>query len=353
MATAHNDDLAVGEALIRDFSDLMDPVEQHEALDGVWECHERLVERDRRHDALRLLDQLLAAQLDRESEEGSDEAAREIAQTMLKRAWGQWNLDRFVEAAAQCADLLDRFDQVGAGAPDWVQECVASALFYRGDSFLQLKRWLESLAVFDELIAREPEIPTESRRWVANARTSRGEALEGLGDKAAALDAYSEVAELADDDDPSVACWAERGMRKRATLLMELGQVEEAIAAYDVLFAVPDPFDLREVAIAYVQKTAMLMDRHDFDAAIAAADTIMQRFGSSNVALIRKWVAMCLDMKITCLRALGRKDAAAHAADQLVDAFGADLDPRIETIVAPHAHRVGRSRSRIRFRGIG
>jgi hypothetical protein len=79
----------------------------------------------------------------------------------------------------------------------------------------------------------------------------------------------------------------------------------------------------------------------------------VQRFGSSEDSTIRYLVALCLDVKIIALTALRRKDAATFAAEQLVERFGADLDPRIEGVVAPHAHRLRRSRSRLRFFGLG
>ena len=117
--------------------------------------------------------------------------------------------------------------------------------------------------------------------------------------------------------------------------------------------AVPESAELESVAAAYYRKAFALADQRDFDAAITTADAALSRFGASDDASVRGYVAACLDTKIYALRRLHRKDAASLVADQLVERFGADLDPDIEKLVARHAHRLGRSRSRLTFRGLG
>lgn len=52
MATADDDDLITGEALIRELANAADRVGQREAVGGVWDCHDRLSERGRYQDAL-------------------------------------------------------------------------------------------------------------------------------------------------------------------------------------------------------------------------------------------------------------------------------------------------------------
>jgi tetratricopeptide (TPR) repeat protein len=354
MAAPDDDDLAVGEALIRELSGAVDPVAQGDALDGVWDCHDRLIERDRHDDALRFLDSLLAWQLSPEAEEVSDELAEEeIAHTMLGRAAALRNLDRQLEVVAQCDDLINRSERAN-NPSDELQLSVANARSFKGSGLLSLGRWLEALVVFDDLIARESAVSRDERRWVAYAREERGQALKGLGDDAGAVEAYADaIAALADDDDPQMIRVVEKMMFDQARLLAGLGRTDEAFAIFDQLIALPEPHASLAVVGAYMSKSYRLAERGDFEATIATADAAVQRFSSSEDATIRRCVALCLESKILALKALGRKDAAAHAAEQLVERFGADLDPNIERIVAPHAHRLGRGRSRLRFLGLG
>jgi tetratricopeptide (TPR) repeat protein len=352
MATPNDDDRAAGEALIRELV-AASPGEEGEALDGVWDCHERLREQERYEDALRLLDGLLGWQLGHESD-GDPDAAEELAYTMLGRAATLRDLDRYAEAVTQCDDLLRRYEKDFDYATSDLKGCIGNALFFKGDSLLGLKRWLEALAALDKLVAQEHAVPTDARRWVGYALQGRGHALTGLGDEAGALDAFSEgIAALDDDDDPEVVGSAEAMMCDRARMLANVGRTDEAIAVFDALIARPDPVAPLRVAIAFLEKEQLLVGRLDTEAIIANADAAVQRFGSSDDARLRLCAAHFLEAKVTALKAQGRKDAAAFAAEQLVERFGADLDPRIETIVAPHAHRIGRGRSRLRFRGLG
>jgi len=346
-----DDDLVAGEALLRQLAATSDPVAQGEALDELWDCRDRLSDSERHEDAMRLLDQLLAWQLGCEPDGVPDDWAEEIAHTMLGRASSLRELDRHAEVMAQCADLLSRFGSAFESASDDMRSCIANALFWKGSGLLSFGRWLEALAVFDELIAREPAVPHDGRRWVAYARKERGAALEGLGDDAGAADAYAEaIASLVDEEDPDLIRLVEGLMTDQASVLARAGRVDEAIAIVDAVISRADPSS-PVLAVAYLRKAEWLADRGDLEATIANADAVAQRLGQSDDARLRWCVAHCLHMKIVALRGLGRRDAAIFAAEGLVERFGADLDPRIEQIVAPYAHRLGRGRSRLRLRG--
>jgi tetratricopeptide (TPR) repeat protein len=353
MAGHDDDDLATGEALIRELSTAVDPVARDHTLDELWDCHERLTEAERYEDALRLLDPLLTWQLDPERQRAADEVAdEEIADTMVGRADALRNLDRQVEVVAQCDDLINRFENA-ENTSDWLQGSMANARFLHGSGNLSLGRYLDALVAFDALIQRESSVPRDDRSWVARARQERAEALEGLGDEAGAAEAYAEAIAALADDDSRLTLLVEKMKFDQARLLARLGRTADAIAVCDTLIALPEPRAPFAVAGAYMEKSLSLVERQDFEAAIATADAAVQRFGSSEDTTIRLCVAICLDAKIIALTALGNKDAAAFAADQLVERFGADLDPSIENVVAPHAHRLGRRRSRLRFPGIG
>lgn len=355
MTSPDNDDLVTGEALIRELVDASDPVEQRRALRGVWDSGDRLIEAGRNEDALRLFDELLAWQLDRNREEAPDESAEEeIAYTMLNRADALQNLDRLAEAVAQWDDVIRRYGRTHESASAILQDRVARALFWKGLNLLWLERWLESLAAFEELIAREQALPDRSRRLLMYARSNRGMALEGLGDEAGAAAAYAEaISALRPDEDQEVLRVGQETMIDQGRILARLGRTEEALDIFDALISLPEPAAPRAVADAYLRKAYWLAHGREFEAAIAVADAAVQRFASSDDPAIRWYVASCLEEKIYALKRLGRKDAAAFVADQLVERFGADLDPGIEKIVAPHAHRGRRGRSRIGFSDLG
>jgi tetratricopeptide (TPR) repeat protein len=355
MAAKDDDDVATGQALIRELARVADPVEQGEVLSEVRDCHDRLLDEGRDEDILGLLDQLLAWQLDGEvvEDEDSVRSAHEIAATMLARAGALHALDRFAEVVVQCDDFLRMCGQEETLSAS-LQTDRAAVLYWKGDSLLRLKRWLEALAAFDEVVAGEQLIPEDGRHWVADAREGRGQALEGMGDDDGAADAYSgAIAALADVDDPNVLTVLERLMSSEAAVLARVGRVDEAIAGCDALIERSEPIELARVAVAYLQKAAYLALLGDFDAVIEILDTVFRRFSTSEELRIRHCVAVSLTMKIQTLEALGRKDAAALTAEQLVQRYGADLDPDIERTVAPYAHRLGRGRSRLRFPGLG
>ncbi|HEY2514263.1 MAG TPA: hypothetical protein VGI39_25525 [Polyangiaceae bacterium] len=355
MGTGDNDDFAAGEALLRQLAVASDPVAQRETLDGVWASLYRLVERGLNEDALRLVDLLLAWQLDREREEAPDGGWTElVAYTMQERATALLNLGRLPESIAQCDDLLRRYGEAFENGPAGLRGYLAFALYLKGSDLISLGRWLEALAAFDDLVAKAPSVPEDERKWVAYARAERAEALEGLGDEAGAAQAYAEaIAALGNDDDPEISVVVQRTTVARGRLLAQLGRTDEAFAIFDALIAAPEPVASVAAAEAYLRKAYWLTERRHYEAAIATADAAVERFGSSDETHVRWNVACCMSEKIYALKALGRTDAAAFVADQLVDRFGADLDTNIEKIVAPYAHRLGRSRSRLRFPGLG
>lgn len=173
MAGHDDDDLATGEALIRELSTGVDPVARDHTLDELWDCHERLTEAERYEDALRLLDQLLTWQLDPERQRAADEVAdEEIADTMVGRADALRNLDRQVEVVAQCDDLINRFENA-ENTSDWLQGSMANARFLHGSGNLSLGRYLDALVAFDALIQRESSVPaTTVAGWRGRGRNA-------------------------------------------------------------------------------------------------------------------------------------------------------------------------------------
>jgi len=349
MATPDNDDLAVGEALIEELASVADTTESYDAVSGVWKCGESLSAAGRSDDALQLYDRLLAWF----HEHDRAESAEQIAYTMLERAAALRSLDRLPESVAQYDDLIRRCRTDWSPSPT-LQDYMANALSWKGYSLLLLKRWLEALVSCDELIALDATLPRESRDWVINARNNRGTALEGLGDKVGAADAFAAALSALPTGDDPVYQRASQEMRiRRGRILADLGETAEACALFDSLIAIADPASPEDIAAAYYEKAYYLAKGGELEAAIDVAEASVQRFGPADDPRVRIYAAGCLQTKISALKRLGRDTAAALTADQLVERFGADLDPGIEKIVARHAHRLGRSRSRLRFRGLG
>jgi tetratricopeptide (TPR) repeat protein len=256
----------------------------------------------------------------------------------------------------ECGLLLGASLSRGAAKTScgWSISCLRGNSGFSTRRIPTTRRSLEAIVVFDTVVAREETFRDRGRKWVAYARRDRGAALKGLGDNTGAAEAYAEaIAALADNDDPHARDVVEDATGSQARVLGGMGRIDDAIALFDALIALPEPRSQSNVATAFSGKVLCLLDRRDFEGAIATADAAIQRFGSSDRKAYRWFVALCLDYKVRALASLGRRDAAAFVAEQIVERFGADLDPDIEKLVAPHAHRLGRGRSRLRFLGLG
>jgi tetratricopeptide (TPR) repeat protein len=312
MHEAADDDLAVGLRLIREVAEIDDPVAQREAVDGVWDCEGRLGDQGRYVDALRLVDGLL-----------------------------DWLLG-----------------QEPSGWPDAFSELrgyIAIALYWKGWSLYQLERWPEAVMAFGELIAEADAVPASARWYVACAFGGRGDALWMMGKRTQAAEAYAEgIAKLGDDEDAQIAAIVEELTVNRALLLAKLERTDEAMAAVDGVIARRNPL-VKDIYVteAYELKATLLVERREYDAAMSTIDTAVKSYGSSDDPKVRFTLARLMSDKVRVLKYVGQADAASQAAEQLVNRYGADLDPRIERIVAPHAHRLGRGRSRLRFPGLG
>lgn len=349
-----DDELALGEALIRELFETGDPVAQREAVDGIRECEKRLRQARRFEDGLQLLDNLLAWQLASDSGGHPQSPDEEIAHTMLSRAGRLLSLKRFGEAALQSDELVRGYAGDLNHASFALRAYAANALYWKGQSYLALEQWPEAISAFNELISSADAVPDDALYYVASAFTGRARALEDSGDDDGVVDACAEgIAALADAADSKVIALREEMMSQRALALVRLDRSDEAAAAFDALIALPAPINLRYVASAYETKALLLLVGREFEAAIATAEEGARRFASSDDSMIRRCAAKCLDAKIDALKALRRDEAAHHTAEQLVNLFGPDLDPQIEAVVAAHAHRLGRGRSRLRFRGVG
>ncbi len=116
----------------------------------------------------------------------------------------------------------------------------------------------------------------------------------------------------------------------RAVTLGLMGRNEEALIIYDDIinrFKTTSETALKEeVAWALFNKGGLLAEASRSDDAIATFDEVIIRFGTAHEISLRTKVAECLYNKGYCLRSLNRNDDAIAVYDEIVSRFGASFE---------------------------
>jgi tetratricopeptide (TPR) repeat protein len=117
-----------------------------------------------------------------------------------------------------------------------------------------------------------------------------------------------------------------------------MGKPEEAVAAYDSVVErfgeSEDARLLEQVAGALVNKGATLGAMGKLEEAVAACDSVLERFGGSEDAPLLELVAKALVNKGAALGANGKPEEAVAAYDSVVQRFGESEDARLLERVA-------------------
>ena len=88
------------------------------------------------------------------------------------------------------------------------------------------------------------------------------------------------------------------------------------------------------MASALIKKANTYEQQNNFEAAIAAYDEVVKRFGASDTSDIQKWVAFALVNKAGMRRMLGDLVTAIATYDKVVERFGASDAPDIQWCIA-------------------
>ena len=172
-----------------------------------------------------------------------------------------------------------------------------------------------------------------------------------LGDVKAAVDegAFEEVIETADrwlageNEDASRAHESHelvvaRMLNAKGFACAHLGQPEAAVAAWEQVierFGASHAPEVRHaVAMAWANKGTLHGQLGEPEAAVAACDKMLEHFGASDRPEIQAPVAMALVSKGTALGQIGNTDAAMVMFDEVVERFGASGVPEAQAAVA-------------------
>ena len=120
--------------------------------------------------------------------------------------------------------------------------------------------------------------------------------------------------------------------------LKNLGNFDAAIAAHDEVvtrFGADNTQNIQQtVAISLYEKGNALSKLGDLEAAISAYATVVEHFGASDVPDIQRWVAVALAHQGGALAKLGDYKAAIATYNELVGRFGTSSAPDMQMWVA-------------------
>jgi tetratricopeptide (TPR) repeat protein len=254
-------------------------------------------------------------------------------------------LDGIDEARAACDMVIEMYDRhPDPAAHPWVADALLAKAF---TLLLESGRPAEALSVYDDLARRfgadtDPSV-ARSVRW---ARINATRALIMLQEHEQALTRCGEVVErYGTDPDPAVVVDVLTARLNRMEALGELQRTDQAVSCCDQIVAICDGFDgggaqelelrrrLDHVA-ALAVKSRILLQQDLFDAALAASDEIIERFGADQHPAIRIVVARSLTTRAALLQHFGRSQEEIDAYNQILAAYSKD---RSLQDIAPNA----------------
>ncbi|MDE2678048.1 MAG: AAA family ATPase [Gemmatimonadota bacterium] len=251
-----------------------------------------------------------------------------VVQAFFNRAGAKQNAGEAEAAVVGLAEVVTRFD--GSNVPE-IQECVAAALLNQG--FLQ--GWLgkreEAIATYDDAIQRFGNSAlTQLRLPVAMSLLNKGSslaALESPGAMDMAMVVWDDLIErFGGDGEPDIQVQVVRALTKKAGGHMKKEQRDAAVAAIDdavARYGAADRYDLRrEMANALELKAMILNQMGRGHEALGTCDVLDRDFGSiaGQRGIPFKWRAM--GSRIHALVLEGEESAAVRVFRTMCD----DLD---------------------------
>lgn len=168
---------------------------------------------------------------------------------------GDWNASA-LKGKKQTLQAIARLEQEQAIKLIEQRHQIALSRIMEGESLLDLQRYTQALAAFDDALCFDAH---DSR-----ASTGRGNALRGLGNNEDALDAYEWALQC--NPQNVIACYG------KALILEELEHYQQAIAAYDQVIRLHPEF-----ADAYSGKGNVFFATKDFHKALEAYEQAILR----------------------------------------------------------------------------
>ena len=241
------------------------------------------------------------------------------------------NLIHFMAAFYSEAELFDMFDRLSL-------EAAESPIIREG-----IERAITELPPVDDSFSRTAWL---FKQISSEAAAKHRREIERQIDTALKEKAFQRVIEIANQAFASQGADSSQRSESHGAVVLhmkalaceQLGDFQAAIAAYDEVvarFGDSEEPDLQwRVAAALGGKGDARMELGDFQAAIAVYDEVVARFGDSEEPRFRWWVAAALGRKGGARKKLGDFQAAIAVYDEVVARFGDSEEPDLQWRVA-------------------
>jgi tetratricopeptide (TPR) repeat protein len=243
-------------------------------------------------------------------------------------------MSRYEDAVIRFGSTVREFGGIDDAA---IQFTVAECLVGEAVALAKLGRSNEAVERDREIVSRfashqEPRL----RAHAVGALADASGLLSDAGRYDDALQALDEaLSRFSHDDASGVAERLAHVRVDRGVVLARAGRLAEAIRVFDESIAsAAVSQNLSAAANAWYNKGLALVDRGDFQDAVAVLAEFYRRFGSTNDETRHGRLASALSMTATAWSELGRLDEADMARDTLVRRFLTSPDAAIQVLVA-------------------
>jgi tetratricopeptide (TPR) repeat protein len=234
-------------------------------------------------------------------------------------------------ALRSCEQLLAAAER-GDPTDPVVRESLFTARFERALLLTELGELTAAAAAYAEAAATPSDLgDPDQRHELAMAALNRGICLVAVDDNVGALAVYDElIATFREADDPVTRDQVVRARVNRSATLLALDEVAAARAEAEGLIDEldeQDALDAEQLALAIrLRAAAFQAEGRDADAAaaLAAVDRLPAEEAAARVQLVE-----AARERAELLAALGRFDAAAAVANDVVARFSGDPDPAV------------------------
>jgi tetratricopeptide (TPR) repeat protein len=283
-------------ATLSDVTDSKEQAGRELLIDAFERKGDLLGQMGRFKDALNVWDTLL--ELGRDA--GS--ASRYVtARALLGRAYAFGRLG----SGAEELETLDRVEREFADDPgERVQRIVDTALYNKAAALYRTHRPIEAIAAYDRLIGRLDADPARApEQLLSEALVNKAIAAEAVGNLEMALEVDAAVvARFGDSDNPAIRTQVAIALVGRGNALTIQDDLDGAIDAYDDIerrFATTGP--ATEVALALVEKAALLAKTNRGPDAVRVCAQVAKRYGGSLDPELRRYVDQAQAIERACL----------------------------------------------------
>jgi tetratricopeptide (TPR) repeat protein len=200
-------------------------------------------------------------------------------------------------------------------------------------------RHQEALDIYAEMVARfDADANPAVRLQIATALFNWGHTLAGLGRHDDAVQVFDRLIERYGRDDEADLMHVERAWVNKGASLLALHRPAEALAAFDQVVRVTDgaisKSERETQSRAWLGRAQTLAEAARYEEAAKAADRVVALASGHDLTDEDVFVAAGMLSRAESLDALGEFDLSVATYETLIDRFGADLEPRMQELIA-------------------